>query len=143
MQKREYPSIPVVCVGAVIFNDSKILLIKRQHEPKAQLWTLPGGIIEIGEKTEQAIIREVKEECGILIKPIKIVDVIDYIERDTSSKVLYHYVIIDFEAEYISGVMNASSDALEAKWFSKSEIKKANLPEITHAFLSKHYHLLN
>ncbi|MFQ5650371.1 MAG: NUDIX hydrolase [bacterium] len=131
----------MIAVGAVIFRNDRLLLIKRRHEPKADYWTLPGGLVEVGENTREALVREVREECNVLVKPTRIVDVIDYVERDQTQRVRYHYVLVDFEAEYISGTAFASSDAVEVKWFSTDELRQANLPDMTRDFLSKHYRL--
>jgi ADP-ribose pyrophosphatase len=128
-----------VATGAVIFKNDKLLLVKRRHEPKASYWTLPGGVVELGEALETALRREILEECGLQVKPLAIVDVIDYIERDTDGKIEYHYVIIDYEVEIVGGAVSAASDAIEACWFSLNELSDLNLPEITRTFLNKHY----
>jgi ADP-ribose pyrophosphatase YjhB (NUDIX family) len=138
---REYPSRPILGVGAVIIRDEKILLVKRRYEPKANYWSLPGGLVELGEEVRQAVIREVSEECGIEIEPTKIIDVIDFIERDELESVRYHYVLIDFEAVYKSGVLTPASDVIDVRWFSKNELENLELPEITKRFLKKHYQI--
>ncbi len=87
MIARKYPHQPLLGVGAVIFKNDKILLVKRKFEPKARFWTLPGGMVELGESLAHALKREIREECGIKIEPQKVIDVIDYIERDEEHQV--------------------------------------------------------
>ncbi|MFQ5750886.1 MAG: NUDIX hydrolase [bacterium] len=95
MNKRIYPVQPLLGIGAVIIKDNRFLLVKRKYEPYAHFWTLPGGLVELGEYVHEAVIREIREECGIKVKPTKIVDVIDYIEKDEKAKIKYHYVLIE------------------------------------------------
>lgn len=140
MNKRKYPSQPLLGVGAVIIKNGKILLVKRRFEPKANYWTLPGGLVELGEEVRQALIREIREECGIEIEPAKIIDVIDFIEYDAEARVKFHYILIDFEAVYKGGEITPSSDVLNVKWFTKNELNNIELPEITQKFLEKYYH---
>ena len=131
----------MVGVGAVIFKNDQLLLVKRRFEPEAQFWSLPGGLVEWGETVEEAIIRETREECGIEIGPIRLVDIIDFIERDERGEIRYHYVLVDFEARYLGGEVAPESDAADARWFSPSELTEISLPEITRKFLQKHYSL--
>jgi len=139
LSTREYPSHPLVAVGAVIIKDDKILLVKRRYEPKANFWTLPGGHVKLGEGVRQALIREIHEECGIEIEPKKIIDVIDFIEQDEDERIRFHYVIVDFEAIYKNGEIKPASDVQNAKWFFLSELNKINLPEITKNFFKKNF----
>lgn len=139
MGKREYPNRPLLGVGAVIVKNGKILLVKRRYDPKANQWTLPGGLVELGEEVRQAVIREIREECGIEIEPTKIIDVVDFIEKDEEEKIRYHYVLIDFEAAYKRGELMPSSDVLNVKWFSKNELRDLEVPHITKRFLQKYY----
>ncbi|MFQ5865033.1 MAG: NUDIX hydrolase [bacterium] len=139
MGKRKYPSRPLVGVGAVITKNDRILLVKRRYDPKANYWTLPGGLVEIGEEVRQALRREIREECGIEIEPTKVIDVVDFIEKDENNKIRFHYVLIDFEAIYESGELTPASDVLEVQWFSKNELRNLELPDITKKFLQKYY----
>ncbi len=141
MITRKYPHQPLLGVGAVILKNDKILLVKRKFEPKARFWTLPGGMVELGESLDQALKREIREECGIKIEPQKIIDVIDYIERDEDDQVKYHYLLVDFQAEQIGGTLSPSSDVLDAGWFDLSELSGLTLPEITQEFLKKHCYI--
>ncbi len=98
-------------------------------------------MVELGESLDQALKREVREECGIKIEPQKIIDVIDYIERDEDDQVKYHYLLVDFQAEHIGGTLSPSSDVLDAGWFDLSELSGLTLPEITQEFLKKHCYI--
>lgn len=139
IRQRRYPERPLVGVGAVVFKGERILLVKRRFEPRAATWTLPGGLVERGETCRAAAVREVREECAIEIELSRLVDVIDYIERDAQERVRFHYVLVDFEARYVSGELRPSSEILDARWFSKSAISGLVLPPITASFLKEHY----
>lgn len=135
---RSYPAFPRVGVGAVVTKDENVLLIKRRFEPKAGKWTLPGGLVNVGETLQQAVRREISEECGIQINPKRIIDVLDVIEEDDQHRIKYHYVVVDFEAEYISGTAVPGSDVTEVKWVPRSRLTQLNLPESTRDFFLKH-----
>ncbi|NIR48679.1 NUDIX hydrolase [candidate division KSB1 bacterium] len=137
--KRNYPNRPLVGVGAVVFKHERLLLVKRKFEPKSNYWTLPGGLVKLGENAREALVREVKEECGIEVVPVRLVDVVDYIEKDARENIKYHYVLIDFETEFKAGTLTPASDILDARWFDKSDLADLALPEITEKFLKKHY----
>ncbi len=139
LNNRKYPNRPLIGVGAVVIKEGKFLLVKRKYEPNVGNWSLPGGLIELGEKVCEALIREVIEECGIEVKPTKIIEVIDFIEKDKKEKLKYHYVIIDYEAEYINGILNPASDVTEVNWFALDELINLNLPEITYNLFKKYY----
>jgi ADP-ribose pyrophosphatase len=143
LSTREYPSHPLVAVGAVIIKDGKILLVKRRYEPKANYWTLPGGLVKLGEGVRQALIREVREECGIEIEPKRIIDVIDFIDKDENERFRFHYVIVDFEAIYRKGTIKPASDVQSARWFSFAELNKVKLPKLTKSFLKDNLRLFN
>ncbi|MFH1490346.1 MAG: NUDIX domain-containing protein, partial [Pseudomonadota bacterium] len=94
--KREYPESPIVGVGAVIFKDNKVLLVKRAKEPGKGLWSLPGGALELGESLVDGLKREISEEVSIEIEVGGLVRVLDRILRDQEERVRYHYVIVDY-----------------------------------------------
>lgn len=125
--RREYPKRPLVGVGVVLRRDEEVLLVKRAFPPKAGYYSIPGGLVELGEKVRDAARREISEETGLDIKLEKIVDVIDNIVRDEDGKVKFHYVLVDFLARPAGGDLKSSSDVLEAKWVPFRDLPKYNL----------------
>ncbi|MBW2239305.1 MAG: NUDIX hydrolase [Deltaproteobacteria bacterium] len=102
-----YPSAPRVAVGAVIFKESKVLLVLRSKSPAQNQWSIPGGCVELGETLQEAAEREILEETGIFIRAGEPVYTFDVIERDDSGRIRFHYVILDLAADYISGEVKA------------------------------------
>jgi 8-oxo-dGTP diphosphatase len=125
--KRVYPDKPVVGVGAVIVHEGKILLEKRKNAPGKGKWSIPGGLVELAESTEQAVIREVKEETGLDVEEPRLIDVVNNISSDEKGKTKYHYVIVDYLVKVRRGVPKAASDAEELKWVPFSEVEKYDL----------------
>ncbi|RJS89271.1 hypothetical protein DRO56_02845 [Candidatus Bathyarchaeota archaeon] len=126
---REYPSHPLVGVGILIKHGEKYLLIRRAAEPDRGLWTIPGGLVEVGERVREAAVREAREETGLEVEVREVLDVIDKIVRDEEGRVKYHFIIVDFLAVPKGGRMRASSDALEARWVRREEFKRYPLTE--------------
>jgi len=129
--QREYPINPIPAVGTVVFKDGLVLLIQRNKPPKAKEWSIPGGAQNLGETLIQAAAREVREETGVEIKNITLVDAVDYIKKDDKDDILYHYSLVDYTADYLSGDLIAGDDALAAKWVSISELASYNLWQAT------------
>ena len=119
---RWYPQAPITGVGGIIQKDGKVLLVKRGKEPNKGKWTVPGGVVELGETLHEALQREVREECSIDIEVESVVDTFDAINRDADGRVHYHFVIIDFRARYVSEELKAGSDAAECRWVAPEEI---------------------
>jgi mutator protein MutT len=117
-----YPDQPVVGIGAVIVHEGKIVLEKRGNEPSKGKWSIPGGLVELGESPEQAVIREVKEETCLDVENPSLIDVVSNVDLDEKGKVKYHYVIIDYLVHVKSGKLNAASDAAELRWVSFEEV---------------------
>jgi len=136
---RKYSQRPLVGVGAVIIENDEVLLVKRAKEPKANFWTIPGGLIELGETIHDALKREIREECQVEIELKEIIDVVDYIEKDDEDNIKYHYVLVDFEAKIVGGTLAPGSDVLETRWVSFSELKTLNLPKITRDFFENNF----
>lgn len=120
--RREYPEAPIVGVGAIIIHDSQVLLIQRGQEPLKGEWSLPGGALELGETLEQGVRREVLEETGLEIEPVKIVEVLDRIVRDEAGAVRFHYVLVDFVCRITGGFLCCASDAAAANWVHREEL---------------------
>lgn len=137
LHKRLYPENPIVGIGAVIVKGNKVLLIKRAGDPGRGLWSIPGGLVELGEKIKDAVRREVKEETGLDVRVGEIADVTEIITRDEEGKVKYHFVIVDFFAEVLRGELKPSSDALEAKWVEFNDLRKYRLTETVERLFKK------
>ena len=125
--KRLYPEQPVVGVGAVIVHHKKIVLIKRGNEPSRGKWTVPGGLVELAESPEMAVVRECKEETGLDSETPLLIDVVSNVDFDEQGKVKYHYVIIDYLVHVEGGRAEASSDAMELRWVSFDEVEGFDL----------------
>jgi len=132
--QREYPQQPLVGVGALIVENGRIALIKRGKAPLLGEWSIPGGLLELGETTRQAAEREALEETGLVVRATELLGVFDRIVPD-ADRTLYHYVLIDFLCQRISGELRASGDADEARWFTREEVKKLPLAKDTAAVI--------
>jgi 8-oxo-dGTP diphosphatase len=119
---RRYPKRPVLGVGALIFNRGKILLVERGREPLKGYWSLPGGVLETGETLEQGIIREVREETGLEVKPLKVLEIFERIVHDAQGAPEYHYVLIDYICRVTGGSLRAADDASRAAWVARNEL---------------------
>ena len=119
---RAYPERPIVSVGAVVIDDDRVLLVKRGHEPLKGAWSLPGGVVEIGESLHGALIREVREETCLDVEVGAVVEVLDRISRDEAGRVEYHYVIVDYLCRAVGGALACASDADDARWVSRAKV---------------------
>jgi len=135
--KRVYPDHPVVGVGAIVFQEGKILLEKRSNEPAKGKWSIPGGVVEVGEPLEEAVIRETLEETGLTVEEPRLVDLVYQVDRDEEGKVKYHFVIIDYLVKVKSGEPMAASDAEELRWVALDEVEAYNLTASFRRFFAK------
>jgi ADP-ribose pyrophosphatase YjhB (NUDIX family) len=134
---REYPDRPLIGVGSIIIEDDRVVLVKRAHPPIQGQWSIPGGVLEVGEFVREAAIREAQEETGLIVEPGELLGVFDRILRDPDKRVQYHYVLIDFLCRRIGGQLLAASDAAEVRWFTPDELPALNLAEDTLAVIQK------
>ncbi|MCS7113956.1 MAG: NUDIX hydrolase [Nitrososphaerota archaeon] len=137
MVRRLYPDQPVVGVGAIIVCNGKILLEKRRSDPGRGKWSVPGGIVELGESPENAVVREVKEETGLEVDNPELVDVVNNIILDEDGKIQYHFVIVDYFVKLRGGELRAADDAEELRWVNLEEAEKYNITDTLRAFLKR------
>ena len=129
--KREYPDAPLVGVGAVIIEDRRVLLVKRGHPPLAGEWSIPGGVLELGETLREAAVRETREETSLTVETADLLGVYDRVLRDNDGHTLYHFVLVDFLCRRIGGEAHAADDADEVRWFTQPEAHELPLAEDT------------
>jgi 8-oxo-dGTP diphosphatase len=130
-QQNDYPAHPRVAVGAVVFKDGCVLLVRRGKPPAEGLWAIPGGSVEIGETLQEAAEREILEETGVQIRASKPIYTFDVIDRDAAENVRFHYVIVDLVADYVLGEPSPGDDALEARWVSARDIHNLKVSTTT------------
>ncbi len=159
MSTRVYPAKPLVGVGATVFRNDQVLLIRRGNPPLYGDWSLPGGRVKEDEDLKKALRREVREECSIDIKVGDLITEFEYIERVGaterseategsplgkvpfgSDRVKYHYVVFDFKARYVSGKLVRASDALEVRWVPLEQLKEFDLTDKVREVIEKGYH---
>jgi len=129
--KRCYPDHPIIGVGAVIVDGYRALLVRRNTEPLKGEWSIPGGMLELGEKLRDGVRREVLEETGLTVEPGEVLDVFDSIFMDDEGRTEYHYVLIDYLCRPVSGEAKAGTDVSEARWVSENELPTLGLRELT------------
>ena len=118
--QREFPLAPLVGVGAVVVDEGRVLLVRRGNEPLQGHWSLPGGLLELGESLADGVIREVREETGLTVEPLELIELLDRIHRE-GERVQYHYVIADYLCRVAGGRLQAASDADAARWVERAE----------------------
>jgi 8-oxo-dGTP diphosphatase len=137
VMRREFPELPLVGVGAIIIEGDRVLLVKRAHPPIQGQWSIPGGVLEVGEMVREAAVREAREETGLMVEPGELLGVYDRILRDPEQRVQYHYVLIDFLCRPLGGELLAASDAAEVRWFGREELPALRLAEDTLEVIGK------
>jgi 8-oxo-dGTP diphosphatase len=134
---RRYPANPIPGVGAIIIEGQRILLVERGREPLAGYWSLPGGVLEVGELLEQAVKREVLEETGLVIEPGPVVEIFERIIRDDTGAVEYHYVLVDYLCKVVGGTLMAADDARGVAWIERSRLADYRITEGTRPVIDK------
>jgi mutator protein MutT len=136
-ESRRYPTRPFLGVGALIFEGRNILLVERAKEPLKGYWSIPGGIVEAGEKLEDAVRREVREETGLEIEPLAMFEIFERIMPDSEMRPEYHYVLIDYMCRVVGGQLAAASDVSQAAWVSEQNLREYRLTEGTLAVVER------
>lgn len=132
--QREYPDRPIVGVGAIILRlrpEPGVVLVKRRNPPLVGEWTIPGGMLELGEALESGAVREAAEETGLQVRSTGMVEVFDRIYKDAESRVQYHYVLLDYVCEVVSGTLQAGGDAEAARWFGNNDLNDSGVSSFT------------
>jgi len=118
--QREFPETPLFGVGAVIVESGRVLLVRRWQQPLKGKWSLPGGMLELGESLLSGVAREVREETGLEVEPIELIELLDRVHRE-DNRVRYHYVIADYLCRVVGGSLQAASDANAVRWVERAE----------------------
>lgn len=131
LMRREYPECPLVGIGALIVENGRVALIRRGKAPLLGEWSIPGGMLELGETLRQGAEREALEETGLVVRATELLGVFDRVVPDAEGTIIYHYVLIDFLCERVSGDLRTGADAANAQWFTPEEVAKLPLAEDT------------
>ena len=141
--KRQYPDHPIAAVAAVVFdNQDRLLLVRRGKEPGKGSWGIPGGAVELGEKLDDAIKRELLEETGIEVDPVSMITTLDRVVQDDEGRTRFHYIIVEFLCRAGNGIPRAADDVDRALWVSLEEAKEYPLFPITREVIDKGWNLL-
>ena len=138
-ESRRYPKRPILGVGALIFRRDRILLVQRGREPLKGYWSLPGGVLEVGEQLKEAVASEVKEETGLDVEPAAVVEIFERIMRDRAGRPKYHYVLVDYLCKPAGGELRPADDASQAAWVRMKELSRLRLTEGTLAVIERAY----
>jgi len=135
--KRDYPDRPLVGVGAVIVENGRVVVVRRAHEPLKGEWSIPGGVLELGETLRSGVAREALEETGLTVEPGEVLEVFDRIVHDPEGRTQFHYVLIDFLCSRMRGELRAGADASEARWITAAELDTFSIADSAAAVLRK------
>lgn len=138
--RRDYPDRPIVGVGAVIVQDRRVIVVRRNTEPLRGEWSIPGGVVELGETLRAAAAREALEETGLIVEATEVLEVFDGIYSDASGRIQYHYVLIDFICRPAGGELHAGTDADEVRWVREDELDTLHMQANTVRVLRKALH---
>ena len=134
-----YPLQPCVAVGAIVFKNNRVLLVRRGKPPAENLWAIPGGRVNIGETLQQAAEREIYEETGIVIEAGKPIYTFDVIDRDAHGRVRFHYIIVDVMGQYLRGTPRAADDARDARWVTPEMLARLQVNARTRRLLAERF----
>ena len=134
---REYPERPIVAVGGVLIHDSRVLLIRRGQAPLEGRWSIPGGILEIGERITEGIERELREETGIQVRVAELLEIYEKVLRDAENQPQYHFVILDYRCEFVEGTAESGGDVTEVAWASEQQLDSLALTAAANRVIRK------
>lgn len=129
MTQREFPRSPLVGVGGVVIHRRRVLLVLRGREPLKGRWSIPGGLVELGEELQEAVRRELKEETGLDVEPQAMIAAFDRIQR-AGRRVRYHFVIVDYLCRRKGGRLKSASDVVDARWVRREELAQYDLSDL-------------
>jgi len=119
---RSYPQRPYLAVSAAIIRDGKVLIVRRARKPALNLYSLPGGVVELGEDLKQAVTREVREETALAIEPVALAGHSEVVVRDAQGRVERHFVVLCFAARWLSGEVTLNEELDDARWLAPDEL---------------------
>jgi len=134
---RRYPKRPMVGVGALIFRRDRILMAQRGKEPLKGWWSLPGGALEIGESLADGVCREVREETGLIVEPVRMFEIFERIIRDAAGAPEYHYVLIDYVCKATGGKLFPGDDVCAVEWVRRKDLQALQITEGTLGVIEK------
>lgn len=134
---RRYPRYPLLGVGALIFDGGRILMAQRGKPPLMGQWSLPGGLVETGESLADAVRREVREETGLAIEPLGVLEVFERIIRNAEGAAEYHYVLIDYICRVAGGSLAAGDDVCGVNWVRRRDLPALDITEGTLVVIEK------
>lgn len=134
---RRYSQRPLLGVGALIIDGDRIVLVERAKDPLKGWWSIPGGLIELGERVADAVRREVREETGLEVEPGGLHEIYERLIHEADGRLEYHYVLLDYVCRVTGGALAASSDASRAAWVSADQLQEYRLTEGTLAVIER------
>ena len=143
IKKKKYPGAPIVGVGVIVFRGDEILLVKRGNEPFKGQWSIPGGKQKISGTVIEAVSRELLEETGIKVRNLEFVDFVDMIVSDDEGKTIYHYTVLDFKANWLSGECRPGDDSEQVEWFTFKGIENLKMQTKTKKIIKKAFEKKN
>lgn len=140
-ERREFPDRPLIGVGGVVIRDGRALLVRRGSPPLEQQWSIPGGLLEVGETLREGVRRELLEETAIEVRVLELVEVFERIALDSGGKARHHFVVLDYLCEAVRGEACAGSDAIDVAWAAPDELDRYCLTEATKRVLSRAFEM--
>ncbi|HXO88605.1 MAG TPA: NUDIX hydrolase [Candidatus Acidoferrales bacterium] len=138
---REYPERPMVGVGGVVISGGRALLVRRGRAPLEGQWSIPGGMLEVGETLLEGVRRELLEETGVEVRVGELIEVFERITPDSDAKTRYHFVVLDYLCEAVCGEARAGSDVVDVAWAAPSELATFSISETATRVIMKAFEM--